>query len=129
LWHTEIITQSIPRKSFGAITTQILQPLHHQKFHAQIVEMVNVYPSKNWVCCFISPHADITVVKSYGLDPKCAQNFNKSTITEYFNMHKALDDKHNGISLEHNWNVDEKWYQMGGGQKGDNSKIIFLKSN
>ncbi|KAG2075020.1 hypothetical protein BDR04DRAFT_1006677, partial [Suillus decipiens] len=104
-------------------------PLHPRKLRAQIFEMVKAYPGKNWVHRFLSRHADILVAKPRGLDPKRAQNFNKATITEYFDMRKALDDKLEGIPPEHNWNVDEKGCQMGGGRKGDNSKFIFSKNN
>ncbi|KAG1836965.1 hypothetical protein F4604DRAFT_1601997, partial [Suillus subluteus] len=104
-------------------------PLHPHKLCAQIFKMVKAYPGKNWVCRFLSHHMDILVAKPRGLDPKCAQNFNKATITEYFDMCKTLDNELEGIPPEHNWNVDEKGCQMGGGRKGDNSKFIFLKNN
>jgi len=91
--------------------------------------MVKVYPGKNWVRRFLSCHADIIVAKPRGLDPKRAQNFNKAMTMEYFDMRKALDDKFEGISPEHNWNIDEKGCQMGGGRKGDNSKFTFSKNN
>ncbi|OAX31665.1 hypothetical protein K503DRAFT_703360, partial [Rhizopogon vinicolor AM-OR11-026] len=55
--------------------------------------------------------------------------FNKATITEYFYMRMALNQNHDGIQPEHDWNVDEKECQMGGGRNGDISKSIFLKSN
>lgn len=44
-------------------------------------------------------------------------------------MCKTMDAKYEGIPPEHNWNVDKKGCQMGGGQKGDNSKFIFSKNN
>jgi len=91
--------------------------------------MVKVYRGKNWVRRFLSRHAEIIVAKPRGLDPKRAQNFNKATITEYFDMRKTMDEKYDGIPPEHNWNVDEKGCQMGGGRKGDNSKFIFSKNN
>jgi len=90
--------------------------------------MVKVYPGKNWIRRFLSRHAEIIVAKPRGLDPKRAQNFNKATITEYFDMRKTMDEKYDGIPPEHNWNVDEKGCQMGGGRKGDNSKFIFSKT-
>ncbi|OJA13670.1 hypothetical protein AZE42_08976, partial [Rhizopogon vesiculosus] len=69
------------------------------------------------------------MAKPRGLDPKRTQIFNKATITEYFDMCVALNQKHDGILPEHNWNVDEKGCQMGGGRNGDNSNFIFSKDN
>jgi hypothetical protein len=40
-------------------------------------------------------------------------------------MRKAVDDKYNKIPPEHNWNINEKGNQMGGGRKGDGTKYIF----
>jgi hypothetical protein len=37
-----------------------------------------------------------------------------------------LNQKHDGP--EHNWSVDEKECQTGGGRNGDNSELIFSKS-
>ena len=104
-------------------------PLHPRTLRGRVLEMVGTYPGKNWVRRFISRHPDILVAKPRGLDPKRAQNFNKATIMEYFDMRAALNQKHDGIPPEHNWNVDEKGCQMGGGRNGDNSKFIFSKSN
>ncbi|KAG1840558.1 hypothetical protein F4604DRAFT_1598800, partial [Suillus subluteus] len=59
------------------------------------------------------------------LDPKRAQNFNRTTVGNYFNMRKEVDDRYNKIPPEHNWNMDEKGNQMGGGRKGDGTKYIF----
>jgi hypothetical protein len=53
--------------------------------------MVGTYPGKNWVRRFISRHPDILVMKPRGLDPKHAQNFNKVTVMEYFDMRAALN--------------------------------------
>jgi len=53
--------------------------------------MVGTHPGKNWVRRFISRHPDILVAKPRGLDPKRAQNFNKATIMEYFDMRAALN--------------------------------------
>ncbi|OJA20600.1 hypothetical protein AZE42_08547 [Rhizopogon vesiculosus] len=87
-------------------------PLHPRTLRGRVLEMVGICPAK-----------------PRGLDPKRAQNFNKVTIMEYFDMQKALNEKHDGIPLEHNWNVDEKGCQMDGDRKGDNSKFVFSKSN
>ncbi|KAJ8586728.1 hypothetical protein M405DRAFT_907688, partial [Rhizopogon salebrosus TDB-379] len=56
----------------------------------------------NWVRRFISRHPDILVAEPRGLDPKRAQNLNKATVTEYFDMCAALNQKHDGILPEHN---------------------------
>ena len=36
--------------------------------------------------------------------------------------------KNSGIPVKHNWNMDEKGNQVGGGWNGDGSKYIFLQS-
>ncbi|KAG2073347.1 hypothetical protein BDR04DRAFT_1185163 [Suillus decipiens] len=129
VFYTSFRRAAIAHKTGTITNSDSAAPLHHRELRAQLFEIVNVYPGKSWVRRFISRHVDITVAKSRGLGPKCAQNFNQSTITGYFDMRKALDDKHGEIPLERTWNVDGKWCQMGGGRKGDNSKFIFSKSN
>ena len=65
-------------------------PLHPRILRGRVLEMVGTYPGKNWVRRFVSRHPDILVTKPRGLDPKRAQNFNKATIMEYFDMRSAL---------------------------------------
>ena len=125
LYETVLLGNTAPDSHYSDSAT----PLHPRTLRGRVLEMVGVYPGKQWVRHFISRHPDILMAKPRGLDPKRAQNFNKATITEYFDMRVALNSKYGGMSPEQNWNVDEKGCQMGGGRNGDNSKFIFSKYN
>ncbi|EGO19041.1 hypothetical protein SERLADRAFT_411938 [Serpula lacrymans var. lacrymans S7.9] len=59
------------------------------------------------------------------LDPKRAKNFNWTVVADYFAQQKQLNDMYGGIPPEHDWNMDEKGIQMGGGRKGDGTKYFY----
>ena len=76
-------------------------------------------PGQHWHRHFVKHHPELKLVKFCHLDSKCGQIFNCSMITHYFELQKSLEDKWDGISPEHHWNMDEKGVQMGGGWKND----------
>jgi hypothetical protein len=68
--------------------------------------------------------------KAQHLDPKCACNFNASTVAGYFKLRNQVEEKYGPIPLEHQWNMDEKGIQMGGGRKGSNgTKYVYGIAN
>ncbi len=67
--------------------------------------------------------------KPMKLDPKRADHFNKTVVTDYFGKWQALNDEHGGITPEQIWNMDEKGIQLGGGRKNSNKKYLYLRSS
>lgn len=59
-----------------------------------------------------------------GLDPKQAQAFNYMTVHAHFKLVKEMIKEHN-IPWRNMYNMDEKGIQMGGGQKGTQTKDFF----
>lgn len=100
-------------------------PLHFTRLRAQAFEICGQHPGRNWAGRFLRRHPFLVSAKPRGLDPKCAQNFNRTAVTEYFELRRQLEEKHDGIPPEHNWNMDEKGCQMGGGRQGSGMKFIF----
>jgi hypothetical protein len=82
-------------------------------------------PGKKWHRRFISRNPSLAFGKSTGLDPKRAKNFNQTVVKDYFEKRKKLNDRHNGIPPEQEWNMDEKGVQMGGGRKNRGRKFVF----
>ncbi|KAH7917731.1 DDE-domain-containing protein, partial [Leucogyrophana mollusca] len=97
---------------------------HPKMLRARVHDITGRTPGKNWHYGFLRRHSSLFMSKPRGLDPKRGQNFNKSTVGEFFEMRKQLNEKYDDIPPEHNWNMDEKGNQMGGGRKNDGSKYI-----
>jgi len=73
-------------------------------------------PNQRWHKGFLQCHPELKACKSTGLDPKCAKNFNKTVVTDYFGKREWFNTKYGGIPPEQEWNMDEKGCQFGGGQ-------------
>jgi hypothetical protein len=83
------------------------------------------HPGKNWHQRFIRRHPTLALRKASGLDPTRAKNFNLAVITDYFEQRqKELLDVYGPIPPEHEWNMDEKGIQMGGGRKNNQKKFL-----
>lgn len=55
------------------------------------------------------------------------KNFSKQlSRTKYHGKKKMLNDNHNGISPEQDWNMSEKSLQMGGGCKHNAQRYFFV---
>ncbi|KAG2049435.1 hypothetical protein BDR06DRAFT_975196 [Suillus hirtellus] len=80
-------------------------PIHPAKLRASVKEITGQLPSQKWHYGFICRHPSLCISRASGLDPKCARNFNKDTIGEFFEMQKKLDDDYNVIPPEHHWNL------------------------
>ncbi|KAG2061627.1 hypothetical protein BDR06DRAFT_1001899 [Suillus hirtellus] len=101
-------------------------PVHPHDLRSQVNEISGRIPGKHWHRCYLTRHKkSISTHKPWNLNLKRAQNFNKTTVEGYFKLRGELDQKYDGIPAVHNWNMDEKGNQMGGGQNGDGSKFIF----
>lgn len=102
------------------------RPVHPRDLRARVDKISGRVPGKHWHCRYLARHKkSISTHKPRNLDPKRAQDFNKTTVDGYFTLRIDLDKKYNGIPAVHNWNMDEKGNQMGGGWNGDGSKFIF----
>lgn len=103
------------------------KPMDPATLRGRALSVKGVYPGKNWSRRFIKRHPILNLGKPSGLDPKRANNFNEPTIKDYFRLRKELDDKYSGIPPEHQWNMDEKGIQLGGGRKNNGRKFIFTR--
>jgi len=104
-------------------------PLHSMNLCARAFQICGKHPGKHWAWRFIRRHPCLVSAKPRGLDPKRAQNFNRTAIAEYFELRHQLEEKHGGIPPEHHWNMDEKGCQMGGGRQGSGMKFIFASED
>ena len=82
-------------------------------------------PNRRWYEGFLRRHPELKAHKSTGLDPKRANNFNKTIVDDYFEKRQWLNEKYGGIPPEQDWNMDEKGCQFGGGRTNNPTKFIF----
>lgn len=80
-------------------------------------------PSKAWIVYFLRRHPEVKLGKPSGLDPKCAQAFNKPTVHKHFDLLEKIICKYE-IPIENVYNMDEKGCQRGGGHK--NSQQVYF---
>ena len=85
---------------------------------------------KSWHKKFMNRHKDeLSAVKGTQLDPKCANNFNKTMINDYFDSLEVLHARFpSGVPSEHVWNMDKKGIQLGGGRKNTSTKFYYSRS-
>ena len=108
-------------------SSAMAKPMDASKLHGRALSVKGVYPRKNWAQRFIKHHPTLVFGKPSRLNPNCANNFNKPTMKHYFQLQKDLEDKYGGIPPEHQWNMDEKGIQLGGGHKNNGQKFIFAR--
>ena len=101
-----------------------------KELEAQASTMAGRKVGKSWHKKFMRCNQDkILAAKGAQLDPKCASNFNKTMINDYFDSLEALHACFpGGIPAEHIWNLDEKGNQLGGGQKKQGTKYFYSRS-
>lgn len=91
----------------------------------KVAELAGRAPGKNWVNCFLAKHKELLYSgNGHGLDPKRAQAFNPTTVTDHFVQLKEVVDLF-GIPPDNIYNWDEKGLQLGGGRKGLQQHYIF----
>lgn len=83
---------------------------------------------KKWARRFLKRHPQVITARPSKLDPKRAQNFNKATISDFFDKYESLLKTYGKIPPEHIWNMDEKGIQLGGGRKATNRHYIYLRN-
>ena len=101
-------------------------PLDRKALQAYVFSISGKYPGKRWNLRFAKRHPTLKLSKPSSLDPKRAQNFNKANIDDYFAKHQNLRDTYGDIPPEHQWNMDEKGIQMGGGRKNVDGTVAEL---
>lgn len=84
-------------------------------------------PSPKWLRGFMVRHPEIKLARPSGLDPKRAQAFNFTVVTEHFKTLSETLSKFQ-IPWENVYNMDEKGLQLGGGRKGRREKYFFSRS-
>ncbi|KNZ80964.1 hypothetical protein J132_03664, partial [Termitomyces sp. J132] len=68
-------------------------------------------------------HPNLTTAKPNGLNSKCAKNFNKTTVVDYYNHWSELEKLvPQGIPSEHKWNMNEKGLQFGRGHQNSGAE-------
>ncbi|EGO20109.1 hypothetical protein SERLADRAFT_373548 [Serpula lacrymans var. lacrymans S7.9] len=100
-------------------------PMCPKKLRSCVRDISGKIPGKHWHYRFISRNPSLVLRKPQKLDPKRAKNFNRTVVADYFAQRKQLNDMYGGIPPEHDWNMDEKGIQMGGGRKGDGTKYFY----
>ena len=66
-------------------------PLTCAKLQALIHNLMQQEPSETWICRFLKNNADqITPKRAHGLDPKCAQAFNKTAMVGHFKLFTSV---------------------------------------
>ncbi|KAG0703193.1 hypothetical protein DFH29DRAFT_1043299 [Suillus ampliporus] len=71
-------------------------PVHPHDLCAWVNKISGRLPSKHWHRCYLACHKkSISTHKPWNLNPKCAQNFNKTTVEGYFTLQGELDKKYN----------------------------------
>ncbi|EGN98067.1 hypothetical protein SERLA73DRAFT_123464 [Serpula lacrymans var. lacrymans S7.3] len=99
--------------------------MYPKKLRSCVRDISGKIPGKHWHYRFISCNPSLVLRKPQKLDPKRAKNFNWTVVADYFAQRKQLNDMYGGIPPEHDWNMDEKGIQMGGGRKGDGTKYFY----
>jgi len=105
----------------------ISKPLDKQALLNIAYELSGAIPGKNWIHRFEKRHQDVCSSKPGNLDPKRAQNFNRTNVAGFFNLLKDIYAAYPGLPAQHIWNMDEKGVQFGGGRK-HSKKFFHLQS-
>lgn len=103
------------------------KPMDPATLCGRALSIKGVYPGKHWHRHFIKRHPELKLGKASGLDPNRAHNFNEPTMKHYFQLRQEVEEKYDGILPEHQWNMDEKGIQLGGGRKNNGRKFIFTR--
>ncbi|KAG9097852.1 hypothetical protein FS749_005290 [Ceratobasidium sp. UAMH 11750] len=81
--------------------------------------------SSHWYKQFIKRHRLVLKFKrAYEVDPKRASGFNRATLLNHFAAYQAMIETYH-IPPEHQWNMDEKGVQGGGGRSTSRQKHFF----
>jgi hypothetical protein len=114
-WLNELSNQSVP------LSKRTLRK------KVQDITGGHIKPGKQWITRFLARHPSLKLGKPSGLDPKCAQCFNRTTIKHHFKLlKKVLCDL--DIPWENVWNMDEKGCQRGGGRKVSAEKYFVPRN-
>jgi hypothetical protein len=114
-WLTELSNQSIP------LSKRTLRK------KVQDITGGRIRTGKQWITKFLARHPSLKLGKPSGLDPKRAQCFNRTTVTNHFELlAKVLREL--DIPWENVWNMDEKGCQRGGGRKASAEKYFVPRN-
>jgi hypothetical protein len=104
-------------------------PMDYREIRSHASTLAGRIVGKKWVARFMKRHPETIAAKPSKLDPKRAQNFNKTTVYDFFDKLQSLHSEYNNIPPEHIWNMDEKGIQLGGGRKNTNRSHVYLRSH
>jgi len=124
-WHLNDAQQNVTNE-WLIQSSRMATPLHPRDLRAHVLDLTGKLPGANWPWKYLKQNSNILrVSKPSHLDPKRAQNFNRTNVEGYFQLRAQIEEQYGGIPPEHHWNEDEKGIQMGGGQNGLGLKFIF----
>lgn len=105
------------------------RPLSRRALHAHVADLAGRPPGKDWCLRFELRHRDeLLTARPSGLDPKRAQNFNRTAVQSLASIRRQIEVEYGPIPPEHDWNADEKGIQLGGGRKRDGAVYYFMRS-
>lgn len=106
--------------------SKMATPIHPCDLQSQVFDLTGKLPGTNWPQNYLKQNGHILKAsKPSHLDPKHAQNFNRTNVKSYFQLRAQIKDQYSGIPPEHHWNEDEKGAQMGGRQNGLGLKFVY----
>ncbi|KAI0727411.1 hypothetical protein C8Q72DRAFT_924218 [Fomitopsis betulina] len=91
------------------------RPFSRKTLESCVYVITGEKPGKRWHRRFEKHHPELSTARPVGLDPKRAQNFNRTAVQGYYALRTALIVRYGPIPPEQEWNIDEKAIQMGGG--------------
>lgn len=103
------------------------KPMDMRDIRSFASQLAGKVAGKNWARRMVGRHPGLLTTKPVKLDPKCAKNFNKPVIQDFFDKLESLFSTYGEIPAEHIWNMDEKGIQLDGGRKGNSQKYLFFK--
>jgi hypothetical protein len=84
-------------------------PLHPHDLYTHVFDLTRKLPGTNWPQRYLKQNSNILKAsKPCYLNPKCAQNFNRTNVEAYFQLQAQIKEQYSGIPPKHHWNEDEK---------------------
>ena len=84
--HLKLLTSIVSRIAHDWIEhrSETGHPLSKRSLLQKVEKVIGKKPSSKWYRRFLKHHPELCLGKPSGLDPKCAQCFNRATINEHF---------------------------------------------
>lgn len=103
-------------------------PFGRTEIYRHVKETKGREPGKNWYSAFLKCNPMLRTSRSGGLDPKRAQNFNRTSTQQHFDELRAIIESLH-LTVHDIYNMDEKGIQLGGGRKPGSTKFLFHRDD